>query len=98
MVLRITGDSDDPPALVILQAIIGATAAATAWGAWRGARMAPWAAIAYGLATAGMLVALGPMLDLPAEATGGLYLGAVVVLGFAVIAAWFLHRAVRRTT
>ena len=91
-VLGLVGESSDPALLIALQAIIGATAAATAWSAWTGARWAAWAALAYGLVTAGMIVSLGPILDLSAQARSGLPLGAVVVLAVAALAAWYLRR------
>jgi hypothetical protein len=83
----------DPPALIALQTVVGATAAAAAWGAWRGARWAPLASVSYGIATAGMLVALVPILDLPPESRPGIWSGAALVLLFALAVAWYLRRA-----
>jgi hypothetical protein len=90
--------SDSPPALRTLQALMAALAAATAWGAWSGARWAHASATAYGFVTAGMLVALEPMLSLPVEARGGLWAGAGVVLLFSLACAWFLRRMTRATS
>ena len=89
------GESDGPPALLVLQTLCGATAAATAWGAWRGARWSPALAMLYGLIAAGMVVSLGPMLDMPVEERGGLWIGGGVILLFAVGCAWFLRRSTR---
>ncbi|MGZ8378609.1 MAG: hypothetical protein ACXW0Z_15385 [Gemmatirosa sp.] len=94
--LPLVGRSDDPPALTTWQVAIGATGAATAWGAWRGARWAPAAAIVHALVTAGMLLTLAPLLDLPADAVSGLRSGAALVMLFGIWAAWLLRRAVRR--
>jgi hypothetical protein len=44
-----------------------------------------------------MLLALDPLLDLGAEARGGLWIGAGGVLLFALAAAWYLRRALRTT-
>jgi hypothetical protein len=85
--------SDSPPALRALQALVAATAAATAWGAWIGAGWSIALATLYGLIAGGMVVALGPMLDLPTEARGGLWVGGAVVLLFSLACAWYLRRA-----
>jgi hypothetical protein len=90
------GRTDDPPALTALQAIVGATALAAAWGSWRVARWAPAAALLHALATAGMLLSLGPLLDLPADARGGIHWGAGGILLLGACAAWYMRRAVRR--
>jgi peptidoglycan/LPS O-acetylase OafA/YrhL len=88
--------SDSPPALRALQALVGALAAATTWGAWSGARWSYAAATAYGFVAAGMVASLGLMLDMPMEERGGLWVGAAVVLVFALACAWFLRRMTRR--
>ena len=89
------GESDGPPALLVLQTLCGVTAAATAWGAWRGARWSAALATLYGLIAAGMVVSLGPMLDMPVEERGGLWIGGGVILLFAVGCAWSLRRSTR---
>jgi hypothetical protein len=90
--------SDGPLTLRILQALMCAIAAATAWGAWSVARWASAAATLYGFVTAGMLVGLEPMLSLPAEARTGLWTGAGLVLLFSLACAWFLRRLTRRAS
>jgi hypothetical protein len=90
--------SDGPLTLRMLQAIMCAIAAATAWGAWSAARWASASATLYGFVTAGMLVALEPMLGLPADARNGLWTGAGVVLLFSLACAWFLRRLTRRAS
>src|SRR5688572_22293249 len=92
--LAASGRSDDPPALVALQCVVGAAGAAAAWGSWRGARWAPAAAAAYGVITAAMIASLEALLDLGADARGGLLTGAAVVLLLALAAAWYLRRTI----
>jgi len=87
-----------PPPLRALQALVGVLAAATTWGAWSGARWSYAAATAYGFVAAGMIVALGPMLDMPVEERGGLWIGGGVVLVFSLACAWFLRRMTRRAS
>jgi hypothetical protein len=87
------GRSGDPTALTALQALVGIAGGAAAWGSWTGTRWAPAAAVLYGLVTAGMLVALTPLLDLGPDARGGLWTGAAAVLLFALWAGWYLRRA-----
>jgi hypothetical protein len=96
--VRETFWSDGPPTLRILQALMCLIAAATAWGAWSAARWSSASATLYGFVTAGMLVALEPMLGLPADARGGLWTGAGVVLLFSLACAWFLRRLTRRAS
>ena len=94
----VRGTSDGPVELAALQAVVGLTATATAIGAWIGARWAPAVAAVYGVIAAAMVVALGPLLEMPAEERGGLLIGAAIVLGFALVCAWYLRRAVRRAS
>ena len=90
------GTNGAPVALGILQTLVGSTAAATALGAWTGARWAPAFAAAYGVITAAMLVSLGPLLEIPAADRGGLRMGAAAVLLVALGCAWYLRHAARR--
>jgi hypothetical protein len=95
VVLVPLGRSGDPPALTLLQSVVGTAAAIAAWGSWRGTRWAPWAALAYGIVTAGMLAVLGPLLELPMDARRGIWWGAAVMLLFGGFAAWYLQRTMR---
>ena len=88
--------SDGPPMLLALQAVVAALAAATAVGSWSGARWSYAAATAYGFVAAGMIVALGPMLEMPLEEREGLWIGAAMILVFLLACAWFLRRMTRR--
>ena len=90
--LVVLGRSDDPPLLTAWQTLVGAAGAAAAWGSWTAARWAPAAAATYGVVTAGMVIALEPMLALEADARGGLWVGAAVVFALGVGSAWYLHR------
>jgi hypothetical protein len=94
----VSGDSDGPVALAALQALVGVCATAAAVGAWIGARWAPALAAVYGVVAAVMVVSLGPLLEMPAEEAGGLWIGAAVILAFALACAWYLRRAFRRAT
>ena len=89
------GESDGPTALLVLQILCGLTAGITAWGAWRGARWSPALAMIYGLIAGGMVVGLGPMLDMPVEERGGLWIGGAVILVFSLACAWYLRRVTR---
>ena len=86
------GRSDDPPALVALQTLIGAAGTGAAWGSWAGARWAPLAALGHGLATGGMLAALPILLDLPPEGRVGVWMGAAAMVAFGLWSAWYLSR------
>jgi hypothetical protein len=92
----VSGESDGPVTLAALQAVVGLAAVATAFGAWIGARWAPALAVIYGMIAAAMIVALGPLLEMPAEERGGLLVGGAIVLGFALACAWYLRRALAR--
>lgn len=96
VVLVLLRRSDDPPALTALQAMIGVAGGAAAQGSWTLERWAPAAAVLHALSTAGMLVALEPLLDLARDARGGLWLGAAVALLFGIWAAWYLRRELAR--
>lgn len=91
-VLALLRRSDDPPALTVLQTMIGVAGGAAARGSWTLERWTPAAAVLHALITAGMLVALEPLLDLDRDARGGLWLGAAAVLLFGLWAAWYLRR------
>jgi hypothetical protein len=89
------GESDGPTALLALQILCGVAAGVTAWGAWRAARWSPALAVIYGVIAAGMVVGLGPMLDMPVEERGGLWIGGAVILVFSLACAWYLRRVTR---
>ena len=45
-----------------------------------------------------MVVSLGPMLDMPVEERGGLWMGGAIILVFSLGCAWYLRRATRRAS
>jgi hypothetical protein len=91
-----SGTSDGPLTLAVLQGLVGVCGAATAFGAWTGARWAPALAALYGVIAATMIVALGPLLEMPAEERGGLLVGGAIVLVFSLACAWYLYWAFNR--
>ncbi|MGZ8379338.1 MAG: hypothetical protein ACXWZS_00950 [Gemmatirosa sp.] len=82
----------DPRVLTALKVVAGTAAAAASWGSWRRARWAPLAAGSWALATAALLVAVGPALGLGPEGRPGLWAGAAAVLAFGLGTAWHLTR------
>ena len=60
------------------------------------ARWAPVAALVYGVVTAGLLLALPPILDLEPSDARGLWLGAAIIVLLVLWAAWYLRRSSRR--
>ena len=90
--LVLFGQGSDPSPLTMLQVLVGITALAAAWGSWTGARWSPGAAVLYGVVTGAMLAALPRLLDLPAEARGGIVVGAIGVLAYSLAVAWYLRR------
>jgi hypothetical protein len=87
------GLSDEPTILWAFQAVIGACGIAAAYGAWRYRRWSWIAGLAYAVITSGMILALGPILDLDADAREQLPLGAGLVLVVTGLLAWYLRRA-----
>ena len=85
-----------PPVLAAMQAVVGITALATAWGSWTGARWASLAAIAWGLSGAILLALVPFVLQLPLEARGGIWAGCVFAVLIAVVVAWYLRGAATR--
>ena len=96
VVQDVTGANAAPRILTVLQAIVGAIAAAAGWGAWKGARWAPAFALLYGVIAGGMVASLGRILDLPAESRSGLWTGGTLILLFGLWSAWWLQRSLRR--
>ena len=90
------GRSSDSLVLTALQFLIGLAGIATAWGGWQRAQWTWKAAIAYGVVTGGMLVALPFLLGLPAEERAGIWSGAAVIMVFALLCAWYFRSDARR--
>jgi hypothetical protein len=89
------GWNDEPAPLTVAHAVALAAGVTAAYGAWTGARWAPWGALAWGAATAALLASLGPVLDLPDEARPGLLGSAAGTLAVAALIAWYLWRRAR---
>ncbi len=98
--VQVVGDvldrSNEPKILTTLQLIIAVIGTAAAWGSWIGARWTPAFALLYGVIAGGMVATLGPILDLPAEARRGLWLGGARILAFGSVTRWWLGRTVGR--
>jgi hypothetical protein len=88
--------SGDPPALFALQLVTAATALTSAAGIWRRTPWAPLAILAYGVVAASLVVLLGPLLDLDAEARSGLLGGAAGIMAFVLLSAWYVRRVSSR--
>jgi hypothetical protein len=84
-----------PELLTILQACSGALALVTAAGAWNRRVWAPGTAILFGLVTGGMVLGLGPMLDMSEEQRKGIWVGALGLVAVSVAIAWYLRRMLR---
>lgn len=78
-----------------LQLGAGAFAIASGVGVWRQAKWAPYAIAAWGVESAVMIVALGPLLSLEPAARNGLWVGAAIVLGMAAGSVWYLRGSMR---
>jgi hypothetical protein len=91
------GGDDDPLALSMLHLAGAITAGAVAVGSWRRARWAPAAAIAWTAVVVTLLVTLGPLLGLPAEARPGLWTSAAAVALVGAGVTWYLRRRVRQS-
>ena len=97
VLLALLGRSDNPAALIALNCGTGATAAATCLGSWRRKRWTPIAAVAYGVLTTTLLLALPSLIDLPVDARAGLRTGAVAVFLFALLSAAHFRADFRRS-
>ncbi len=82
-------------ALIAFHAVIAIAASAVAVGSWTMARWTLIAALVYGVATAGLLLSLPPLLKLDPSAGGGLRAGAAIILAFSLWIAWYLRRSSR---
>jgi peptidoglycan/LPS O-acetylase OafA/YrhL len=83
------GEHPDPPVLLLTHALTGVLAGLAAFGLWRRRSWAPWAVVGWGILTAAMLVALGPILGEPGDTWRGYWLAAVVIAAFAAGSAWY---------
>lgn len=91
------GRHPDPPGLLVMHGVTAVLAGAAAIGCWRARRWAAFAALGWGVATAAMLLALGPVLDTPPTERRQLWVSAAVVVVAAGAAAWYLRRQLAPT-
>jgi peptidoglycan/LPS O-acetylase OafA/YrhL len=91
------GEHPDPPVLLLTHALTGVLAGLAAVGLWRSRSWAPAAVVGWGILMAAMLVALGPILDEPGDASRGYWLAAVVVAAFAAVSGWYARSQTRRS-
>ena len=87
------GISDEPTILWAFQTVIALCGLGAAYGAWRYRAWSWLAALGYAVITSGMILGLGPILDLDAEAREQLPLGAGLVFVVTGLLAWYLRRA-----
>ena len=92
------GKSDGPMALFWLQLVAGALAVASMTGVWRRAKWAPYAIAGWGIESASLIVLLGPLLALDAEASLGLWVGAAIMLSMAAGTIWYLRRSMKASS
>jgi hypothetical protein len=85
----------DPWLLTAEYVVVCITGVVAAYGIWRGRRWG-WAALASnGLTTAMLVASLGPILGLPPDARGGLWMGAGTIALLTAIAVWYVRRRAR---
>jgi len=82
----------DPRALNAEHGIVCLTGLAAAYGLWRGARWTPPVLAINGLATAVLVVSLGPLLQLDPAARNGLWFGAATIILLFAAAVWYARR------
>ena len=84
------------PALGAWHLAAGLPGLATAVGAWTAARWAWVAALAWGAGTAGLILSLQSLLQLPDDQSQGFLPAAAIVVALALLAAWYLRRVTVR--
>lgn len=90
---ELPGLSDEPTILWAWQSVIGVCGVLAAYA---GSTGRPWAwkpALGYAILASAMILSLGPILDLDADARESLPLGAGAVLAVTGALAWYLRRA-----
>lgn len=79
---------EKPTLLIVLQSACAAAAGTAAVGVWRLRPWAPYVTVLYGVIAAGLIVSLGPILDLEPAARNGLLGGALGALCVTLALAW----------
>lgn len=85
-------DTDTIPLLGLFHVLVGVSGVVAGVGAWQRARWAPYAVVAWAAINITFVFSLGPLLDLPAEATKGFPMGAAAIALLAGGMAWYLSR------
>ena len=83
----------DPQMLIVEHVDVALFSFVAVYGIMRGRWWAPWAIAVAGLATAVLVVSLGPLLHLDAASRSGLWSGAVFILVLAALGAWYVRRS-----
>lgn len=86
-------DADAIPVIGLFHFLTGVSGVVAGVGAWQRARWAPLATFAWGAINVAFVFSLGPLLDLPPEATAQFPVGAAVIALLAGGMAWYLRGA-----
>lgn len=90
------GWNQNPTVLVLWQLEIGTLAMFAAAATWLAKRVAPALIVLYGISTGMMIVALQPILGLPADALSGLITSGAIVLVVSLALARYVQRSLAR--
>jgi len=88
-------EGHDPRLVTIGYAIVLITGLVAAYALWRGMDWGPGALGLNGLLTAIFVVSLGPLLNIPPEGRGGLWIGGAVIILLTAAGFWYTQRRVR---
>lgn len=91
-------EADVVPLIGLFHVLSGVSGVAAGVGAWMRARWAPTATVAWGAISVAFVFSLGPLLDLPPEATKDFPIGAAAIVLLAGGMAWYLRGAARLRT
>lgn len=85
-------EADVVPLIGLFHVLSGVSGVVAGVAAWRRAYRAPLAVVVWGVINIAFILSLGPLLDLPAEATKDFPVGAAVLALLAGAMAWYLTR------
>ncbi|MCE9601807.1 MAG: hypothetical protein K8S21_06275 [Gemmatimonadetes bacterium] len=86
-------EADVVPMIGLFHVLAGVSGVVAGVGAWQRTRWAPYAVVAWAAINIAFVFSLGPLLDLPAEATKDFPIGAAAIGLLAGGMAWFLSRS-----
>ena len=86
------GAHPDPPGLLITHVLTGTLSGLAAFAIWRDRRWVSSAVVSWGVVTSGMLVALGPVLEVPPGERPQLWMIAAGVIAFSLAVGWYVRR------